>query len=123
MAFRTYTVGRSSKADIRVEHDSVSRAHLEATITTKNKIYCVDCNSTHGSFLRKNNEWTPFTQGYVAIDEELRLGKKSIKVRRLMQAIDQGYDAKSSLPLPSFEPLSIKPRRDSSTGEVMQKIN
>jgi len=54
MSFKTYTVGRSKKADFIIDDASVSRIHLEITVTHLGRIYCIDCRSTQGTFINKN---------------------------------------------------------------------
>lgn len=87
MSFKTYTVGRSSDADIQVDGQSVSRRHLELTLADGGKYYLVDANSSAGTFIQRGGSWEAIKQGFVTEDDLLMLGKESIPVRQLLNRL------------------------------------
>ena len=117
MSFKTYTVGRSKKADFTIDDTSVSRIHLEITVTHIGRIYCIDCRSTQGTFINKNGQWQPFRQGYVSSHAQLVVGDKTICLAILLGNKIQTATLAQSAEI-EFEPISVKPRRNVSTGEV-----
>lgn len=118
MAFVTHTVGRSASADIHISDDSVSRLHLEITQTSQGQIFCLDRNSTCGSFVLKDNQWVPFSQGFLDQHTVLKLGKKTLRLQQLLR-VKQTPDVTALQD--DIEPISIKPRRNTATGEVERK--
>ena len=117
MSFKTYTVGRSKKADFIIDDASVSRIHLEITVTHLGRIYCIDCRSTQGTFINKNGQWQPLRQGYVSPEAQLVVGDKTICPATLLGSKIQTATLAQSAVI-EFEPISVKPRRNVSTGEV-----
>tara|TARA_R110000772_G_scaffold109602_7_gene212866 strand:- start:347 stop:616 length:270 start_codon:yes stop_codon:yes gene_type:complete len=87
MSFKTYTVGRSSDADIQVNGQSVSRLHLELTVADGGKYYLIDANSSAGTLIQKSGSWETIKQGFVTENDLLMLGKESIQVRLLLDQI------------------------------------
>ncbi len=85
MSFKTYTVGRGSDADIQIDGQSVSRRHLELTLTDDGRYYLVDANSTAGTRLKKGDSWELIKQGFITEDDDLLLGKEQIQVRQLIR--------------------------------------
>jgi len=113
MAFQTFTIGRSADADISIDHDSVSRQHAEVTLVSSGHYYLVDRASSWGSFVFRNNEWQELKQGYVNADEYVAFGKYREVLSKLLTDIrlvsHASYDQ---------EPLSVRPRRSATTGQV-----
>ena len=121
MAFVTYRVGRSSQADIVIDHESVSRKHLEVTLTDNQRIFLVDCNSSRGTFVKADSGWQPFVQGYVSKAAELKLGVYRTRVSDLIKTLP---GKQSQRPQSQGQPsvaISIKPKRSVSTGEVINR--
>jgi len=113
MAFQTLIIGRSSDADISIDHDSVSRQHAEVTLVSTGQYYLIDRASSWGSFVFRNNEWQELKQGYVNTDEYVAFGKYREVLGKLM-----GNVRIASHVSHDHEPLSVKPRRSASTGQV-----
>lgn len=117
--FQTFTIGRSTKCDICFEDDSVSRRHMELTVTDAGKLYAIDCHSSHGSFIRQGQEWERFTQGYLQQSDALMLGKFVVQVDLLVKRLPE--QTREQQEKRHFEPLSVKPRRNVATGEIQRK--
>lgn len=87
MSFKTFSVGRGSDADIQISGQSVSRRHLELTATTDGRYYLIDANSSAGTKIQKSGHWETMKQGFVTENDDLLLGKESIKVQQLISKI------------------------------------
>lgn len=86
---KTYVVGRDNSripCDIYTpaRESTVSRPHLELTITDDGKYYILDVNSASGTFIMKNRQWQRISQEYVGIDTAVRLGTFETTVRKLL---------------------------------------
>lgn len=115
--FRTYSIGRQKNCDLRIEHDSISRKHLEITVTADNKVFAVDCATTSGTFIYQKQQWRTFTQGYLKHEDKIAMGKKKITVQQILKQITQ-IKSDSAIEHKNFDPVSIKPRRNKNTGEI-----
>ena len=118
MAFATYTVGRSSQADICIADPSISRIHMEITVTNDGRYFCADRMSTHGTFLKKNGEWKPLKQGYIDGADSLVLGTKKIKLSSIINSPAVAGFLKQKEVNEDVEPMSFKPIRNTATGEI-----
>ena len=114
MAFQTLTIGRSRHAGIRLDDASVSRLHAELTLTRGGRCYLTDRNSLRGTRVLHNGQWASHRQGYVDSDAKLRFGKCEVALTDLLK----GRSFPDEAPIPSCEPVSVKPRRNAETGEV-----
>ncbi|CAD5260319.1 conserved hypothetical protein [Alteromonas sp. 38] len=118
MAFATYTVGRSSQADICIADPSISRIHMEITVTNDGRYFCADRRSTHGTFCKKNGEWSPLKQGYIDGADSLVLGTKKIKLSSIINSPAVAGFLKQKEVNEDVEPMSFKPIRNTATGEI-----
>lgn len=87
-----YSVGRKNShvpCDIAIPagEDSVSRPHLEITVTDGGRFYVVDVGSANGTFVLRGGRWSSLTQDYVRADERIRLGDFETTVADLMARI------------------------------------
>ena len=114
MPFQTLTIGRSRRADIRIEDSSVSRLHAELTMVQGGRCFLVDRNSLGGTGVRRDGRWVSHRQGYVDPDAKLRLGKCEVSLPDLLK----GRSFPDRAATPSDEPVSVKPRRNVGTGEL-----
>lgn len=114
MAFQTFVIGRSRRADIRLSDDTVSRMHAELTLAGSGRLYLTDRGSLRGTWIRDSGEWKPHRQGDVHRETELRFGRFRIKLSDLLdgRSIDslEGRTGKGS--------VSVRPRRNASSGEI-----
>ena len=72
---KTYSIGRSTEADIAIPDDTISRLHAELVITDDDQFYLTDCNSSNGSFVVRNDELVEVRQCFVNPDDEIVLGE------------------------------------------------
>ena len=114
MAFYTLTIGRSRRADIRLEDASVSRLHAELTMIQGGRCYLTDRNSLRGTQVLRNGRWASHRQGYVDSDAKLLFGKCEVFLSDLLK----GRSFPDGAASPSFLTVSVKPRRNVETGEV-----
>lgn len=112
MAFRTLTVGRGSRADIRLDDASVSRLHAELTLTSAGRCYLTDRNSSGGTRVLRDGEWTPHRQGWVDPSSRVRFGECETVVADLLRGRDFPSAAAEQAP------PSAAPRRNAETGEI-----
>ena len=117
--FITRTVGRSAQADIVVDHETVSRLHLEITSTDAGRHYVLDRASSWGTFVWRGGEWQSLKQGYVREDETLALGKKKITLGQLLAGKHGLHASPAQQQAVSYDLQSVKPRRNTRTGAVI----
>ena len=114
MGFRTFTVGRTRRADIRLDDETVSRLHAELTLTSSGRCYLIDRSSLRGTWLHRAGKWNPHRQGYVKVDDRLRFGKYEARLSALLNNRTLGLDHREA----GCNPISARPRRDKSSGEI-----
>ena len=81
------TIGRKG-TDIVLEDDEkqISRLHAELTITDTGNYYLVDCGSSNGTAIKRENSWKLIKQEFVSKDDQVRFGGHySISVRDLIR--------------------------------------
>lgn len=67
-------IGRSSAADLRLDHPTVSRRHAIVVRTEQNRVRALDDRSLNGIYLNGEHvEWSPLADG-----DELRIGRYSL---------------------------------------------
>ena len=101
---KTYTVGRSANALIRIpkQHDTVGKLHLEIEDLGDGRVKVTDLNSTNGTFVRVAGKWEELDASrVVSLDAELMLGSHVTSPRRLLSGI--------AAPLPAGNPRMAKP--------------
>ncbi len=120
-AHRVLLVGRSREADIRLDHPTVSRLHLELVLGRGGEIYVADRSSSNGTRVEKGGEWRRITARLVSRDARLRLGDAMVAVSELLRRAGpptpkSGRTAQRNPPtaLPSG-----RVRRDPETGELI----
>ena len=102
-----YQVGRENaqfKCDIYVpkDADTVSRHHLELTVTEDGQYFLNDLNSASGTFRRlPSGKWERMGQGYVELEEPIRLGKYETSVSRLLSLLPPPPKPKPSIVNPT----------------------
>jgi hypothetical protein len=86
---RILTIGRKG-TDVLLEDadDQVSRLHAELTITDNGNFYLVDCGSSNGTSIKRENTWKLIKQEFVSKDDQVRFGGHySITVRELLRKV------------------------------------
>jgi len=93
---RTYLVGRRNHAvacDIALPESevSVSRKHLELTMTASGRCYIVHVHPKNTTKVQgRDGSWVPVSQDYVELDTPLMLGEYRTTARRLLAMLPQG---------------------------------
>ncbi len=90
--YRSYTVGRSSKADIVLGSvdSSVSGVHAELVVSTEGRYFLSDAGSSNGTFVREGEEWSPLRQGFIEPESEVRLGNQRLVGKDLIAKLPAG---------------------------------
>ncbi|PAU89533.1 hypothetical protein CK507_01255 [Pseudomonas sp. WN033] len=112
--FVTFRVGRSLESDLVLDDPGISRKHMEITLTSDQRYFVVDCGTTGGTRVQRNGEWKDLSQDFIAPAELLELGDRQYRFAELIARLP----ARSTTLTKQPEPLSVRPRRKSSTGEV-----
>ena len=69
------TIGRKGTDIVLADGEKqISRHHAELTITDNGHYYLVDCGSSNGTAVKREDAWKPVKQEYVTADDELRFG-------------------------------------------------
>lgn len=90
---KIYLVGRENstlKCHIYTprREDTVSRQHLEITLTENGKIWLNDLDSAGGTFVKRNGTWERIGEGYVDRSDAVRLGEYRTTVSRLLGSVE-----------------------------------
>lgn len=92
---RTYLVGRrnsSVQCDIALPENetSVSRKHLELTVTASGQCYIVHVHPQNTTKVKgRDGTWLPISQDYVEYDTPLMLGNHQTTARHLLALLQQ----------------------------------
>ncbi len=120
---KTYTVGRSASADIRIakKHDAVGKLHIELTDLGGGEVRVRDLNSTNGTFVREGGRWLEIkARRTLAADAEIMLGDYETTPKELLASLSTRPP-----PLPPKEPEpAVKPARRlrrNEYGEIVQE--
>ena len=90
--YRSYTVGRSSKADIVLgdADASVSGIHAELVVSTDGRYFLSDAGSSNGTYHREGEAWAPLRQGFIEPETEIRLGNQRLVGKDLIAKLPAG---------------------------------
>ncbi len=128
---RVLIVGRGRQADIRLNHPSVSRLHLELVFGAGDEIHVADRSSRNGTRVWTDGKWQPLTAKPVSPGDRLQLGDLEITVEDLLrrappERVDTGRHIGGGAggrpdadPDPDPDLPSGKVRRNPETGEVV----
>ncbi len=132
-ALRTYIVGRSEFADIKLAATSVAARHAELVVTGGGRFHLTDCASGRGTWLRAatangTEDWARIRQAFVAADADIRFGDHCVTVRQLVAQVESegpvegGGRWRSGL-LADKRGGRVRGRveRDPTTGEIVRK--
>lgn len=92
---RTYLVGRRNRSvqcDIALPESetSVSRKHLELTVTASGQCYIVHVHPKNTTQVQgRDGAWLPISQDYVEYDTPLMLGNHQTTARHLLALLEQ----------------------------------
>jgi len=121
-------IGRSHAADIVIAEASVAARHAELVVTVDGRHHLTDCASGSGTWRRPaqasvSGRWRPVRQGFVRLDDELRLGEHCCTVGDLIAAAGGAIAPDGGEPRAEAE--QHRPRgpveRDPVTGEIVRR--
>lgn len=115
--FTTFAVGRSASADIQFDDPSVSRRQIEITVTDQQRYYVTACGGSTPTHVWRDGQWNVLIQSYLEADAWLAFGSRKVHLRDLINEI-YAVPRKTPGSAAQIEPVSVKPRRKVSTGEV-----
>jgi hypothetical protein len=83
---KRWTIGSRDrkKADLILDHETVSGLHADLICTDDGRFRVLDRESTNGIARLVNGQWVRVTQAYVSADERLRFGKAETSIRELL---------------------------------------
>jgi pSer/pThr/pTyr-binding forkhead associated (FHA) protein len=86
---RILTIGRKGTDVVLDEtNQQISRLHAELTITDSGNYYLVDCGSSNGTSIKRENTWKPIKQEFVSKDDQVRFGGHyAITIRELLRKL------------------------------------
>ena len=82
---RVLIVGRGPEADIRLNHPTVSRLHLEVVVGGGGEIHVADRSSRNGTRVRSAGKWQTVTAQTVSPADRLQLGNLEITLDDLLR--------------------------------------
>ena len=114
---RVLIVGRGRHADVRLNHPSVSRMHLELVLGAGGEVHVADRSSANGTWVLADDVWERVTSRQVVPDDRVRLGTLAVTVGELISRVpnparEEGKRVEDSLP-------AGRVRRNPETGEVI----
>jgi len=127
MPHRTYAIGRSADAPIRIPDDqrTVSLMHAEITETADGRLFLTDRQSTNGTAVFRHGDWMVLRQDFVDPGERIRLGAYEATVAQLLASLPE-----KRIPRPIERPQISVPdravegarraRRNPETGEIIE---
>ena len=69
------TIGRKGTDVVLADtNNQISRLHAELTITDTGNYYLVDCGSSNGTAIKRENTWKLIKQEFVSKDDQVRFG-------------------------------------------------
>jgi len=119
---RTYLVGRANSTipcDIAIptEERSVSRKHMELTVTADDRYYIVHVHTRNKTKAYQDGQWIAIGQDFVDLDTPLRLGGYETTVRHLLAMLGGGQ------PEPQRQPESSEYEWDPEAGTIVRPRN
>lgn len=114
---RTYLVGRRNSTvacDIALpdSEKSVSRKHLELTVTKDNRCYIVHVHPQNTTKVQaRDGSWVPISQDYVEFDAPLMLGNYRTTPRQLLAMLPRSGGQAPAEPPPGGGQVEWDPER------------
>lgn len=89
MRHRLLTIGRSPKADIRLQDRSVSRLHAEFIVAACGTLHLADRSSANGTWIEASGAWKRIRQRIVRPSDRLRFGRAELTAAELLNRIPE----------------------------------
>lgn len=106
----SFTVGRGEQADVRLNHDTISRLHLRVTLVSPGAYLVEDLGSANGTWLLRGEQRLPLSAERLGAHDRLILGDYPVDVAQLLDRYQQG----ASAPQPTAD-------RDSNTRDPFSR--
>lgn len=104
--------GRDNGVDVPLDHDTISRRHLQLSSTNEPTEYRIeDQNSSNGTFIFHNNRWIQISRMIVYAHTRIRLGTFETTPADIVQAWQQQQEQRQ-------EEGDYTYVRDAETGEI-----
>lgn len=84
MAYAVLRIGRSPRADIRLDDGSVSRRHAHLLVLDDGRLWVVDRSSTNGTWIAVDGAWERIERRAVKRDDRLRFGDVEIVLSAML---------------------------------------
>lgn len=132
---KTFVIGRSQYADMRLPDSSIAPHHAEIVLTVDGRVHVTDTGSRGGTWRRVATEtgeaWAPIRQGFVGAEEVLRFGGQIVPVADLLRDLmpksepgagaGGGQGAGGGGGKPRASALKGPVQRDPVTGEIVRR--
>jgi pSer/pThr/pTyr-binding forkhead associated (FHA) protein len=101
MGEHKFTIGRARECDIVLADDTVGRYHAELLYAEEGKFFISDCQSTNGTWLRREGRGkeVKIHQENIFPNDVLRFGKIIISVNELLDVVKQKITLKPKDPI------------------------
>ena len=118
--FKTFTAGRSEQSDVVIDHETISRVHLEITRSNQGRFFVIDRQSSWGTYVWQDEKWEKIKQGYLLETDHIALGKKKVLLGDLVARAARVL-AVAPQESVDYELITVRPRRSVQTGEVSEQ--
>jgi predicted component of type VI protein secretion system len=82
-----FTIGRSSKCDIVLADDTISRHHAELIFLHNGHLLLIDCHSQNKTSIVENGQARRISQEFLSPTDMVQFGSIRIPVKELLEAI------------------------------------
>ena len=115
MRHRLLTIGRSPKADIRLQDGSVSRLHAEFIVAARGTLHLADRSSANGTWVEAGGAWKRIRQRIVRPSDRLRFGRAELTAAELLSRIPERPEDRAG-PQGSSRNAAVRPRGSTTDG-------
>lgn len=96
----SFTVGRGEQADVRLNHDTISRLHLRVTLVSPGAYLVEDLGSANGTWLMRDERRVPLAAERLGARDVLLLGDYPVELAQLLDLYQQGAQPARHTPDP-----------------------
>jgi len=123
----TLRLGRSEECEVRLEDDTVSRAHASLRLGAGARLQLTDLQSSNGTFVHRDGRWMAVQETEVFAQDRLKLGELEVTISELLApfpAFAVLFDgpfpdgAELELAQDNTPPAFDRPRRNPQTGDI-----
>ena len=106
--------------NISAEETSVSRKHMELTVTEDGRFYIVHIHPRNTTKVFKDGNWLSLTQDFVDLNARLKLGSYETSVNQLLQSLMPSEEVSPNSPQSSGNGNYVW---DEEAGTVVRRSN